>query len=115
MSDLKNQILALLKKCPDSAVEGCEIQYHNNTCYYSIVLNKKHGILEDVPDFSVSLTIYTEFGRYFKSIELTEKEFMDLKWTIEEWNKVLEDKAFEEFKDFAENEPNSMDDLLKDE
>ena len=114
MSDLKNQIFTLLKKCPDSAT-GSEANYHGDRNYYSIVLHKKYGTQEDIPDFSASLTIFTEFGRHYKSVELTEREFMDLKWTMEEWNKVLEDKAFEEFKDFAENEPNSMDDLLKDE
>ena len=115
MSDFKNQIFTLLKKCPDSATNGREVQYHNDQMYYSLVLNKKQGTQPDVPDFSASLTIYTEFGRYFKSIELTEKEFMDLKWAIDDWRKVLEEKAFEGFREFAESEPNSMDELLNDE
>ena len=114
MSDFKNQIFTLLKKCPDSATNGHEIQYHNDKIYYSLILNKKQGTQPDILDFSVSLTIFTEFGRYFKSIELTEKEFMDLKWAIDDWHNVLEAKAFEEFKDFAESKPNSMDDLLND-
>ena len=113
MSDLKNQIFALLKKRPDSAgVYGSivGIVYHlNNFTSYSInLLDTKNK------PYSVSIRINEEFNTYIKDIELTEKEYMDIKWSIEEWANDLKEKAFEEFAKFAESEPNSMDDLLND-
>ena len=113
MNNLKNQIFALLKKCPNG-VDRHRISYHKDDNYYDLTLNKKYETQEDTPNFSASLIIYKNTNKYFKSVELTEKEYMDIKWSIEEWNKVLEDKAFEEFRDFVESTPNSMDDLLKD-
>ena len=114
MSDLKNQIFTLLKKRPDSAGASSSViavAYDlNKPVSYSISLFK------DVKDkqYSVSIRINEEFNTYIKNIELTEKEYMDVKWTIEEWIKDLEEKAFEDFAKFAESEPNSMDDLLND-
>ena len=49
-----------------------------------------------------------------RTIELTEKEYMDLKWSIEAWKEQMEEQDLEEFKDFAESEPGTMDDLLHD-
>ena len=39
---------------------------------------------------------------------------MDLKWSIEAWKEQMEEQDLEEFKDFAESEPGTMDDLLHD-
>lgn len=113
MSDLKNQIFALLKKCPDSTGTH-QIHYYTDSTVYVITLTTKFGTQEDVPDYSAIVTISKESGQYHKTVELTEKEYMDIKWTIEEWAKDLEEKAFEDFAKFAEREPNSMDDLLND-
>lgn len=114
MSDLKNQIFALLKKRPDSAGASnlvVAVAYDlNKPTSYSISLFKD---IKDKP-YSVNIRINEEFNTYIKDVELTEKEYMDIKWTIEEWIKDLEQKAFEDFAKFAESEPNSMDDLLND-
>ena len=114
MSDLKNQIFTLLKKRPDSAGGSSRViavAYDlNKPVSYSISLFKD---VKEKP-YSVSIRISEEFNTYNKDIELTEKEYMDIKWTIEEWIKDLEEKAFEDFAKFAESEPNSMDDLLND-
>ena len=113
MSDLKNQIFTLLKKCPD-ATRTHQIHYYTDSTVYVITLVSKFGIQENVSDYSAIITISTESGQYQKTVELTEKEYMDLKWTIEEWDKELKEKAFEDFAKFAERDPNSMDDLLND-
>ena len=110
MSDLKNQVFALLKKCPERANIGkhfAEIAYctEDNGTY---VLT-----LKSEEEYEIQVAIYT-CNVFSKTISLTEKEYMDIKWTIEEWRKVLEEKAFEDFAKFAESEPNSMDDLLND-
>ena len=114
MNDLKNQIFALLKKRPYWA-RPLRIHYYKDLVSYDVTLHKKLGEQEDVPGYSAYFVISTDAGMYDKNIELTEKEFMDMKWTIDEWHRTLEAKAFEEFRDFVESEPNSMDDLLKDE
>lgn len=111
MSDLKNQIFALLKKCPKRASTNehvIEIAYYpeeNST--YILTLKSEE-------EYKIKVSIYDYPNVFSKTIPLTEKEYMDIKWTIEEWQKVLEEKAFEDFAKFAESEPNSMDDLLND-
>ncbi len=114
MSDLKNQIFALLKKRPDSAGASnsvVSIGYDlNKSIWYCISLFKD---VKDKP-YSVNVRINGDFNTYIRDIELTEKEYMDMKWTIEEWARDLEEKAFEDFAKFAERDPNSMDDLLDD-
>lgn len=113
MSDLKNQIFALLKKCPDFTGTH-QIHYYTDSTAYIIVLASKSETQEDVPNYSAIITINKESGQYHKTVELTEKEYMDIKWTIEEWANYLKEKAFEDFAKFAESEPNTMDDLLND-
>lgn len=113
MGNLKNQIFTLLKKCPSSTGTH-QIHYYTDSVVYIVVLSSKFGTQKDVPDYSAIVTINSENGQYQKTVELTEKEYMDIKWTIEEWHEVLEVKAFDDFAKFAESEPNSMDDLLND-
>lgn len=111
MDDLKNQIFALLKKCPTHGYVydcGGHIGYSSETASYDVELteyNEEHGVY---------FSIHTGFNSFSKFIPLTEKEYMDIKWKIEDWQKELENKALEEFKDFVEAEPSSMDDLLND-
>lgn len=113
MSDLKNQIFTLLKKCPNAAGD-LRIHYYTDSVAYTVSLISNSVMQKGVSDCYAIITISTENDQYQKNIELTEKEYMDLKWTIEEWDKELKEKAFEDFAKFAESEPNSMDDLLND-
>ena len=113
MSDLKNQIFALLKKCPNYTGTH-QIHYYTDSTVYIITLTTKFETQKDVPDYSAIITISKESGQYDKTVKLTEKEYMDIKWTIEEWTNYLKEKAFEDFAKFAESEPNTMDDLLND-
>ena len=111
MSDLKNQIFALLKKCPDNVFvngEFSEVMYYvDDVLSYKLHLdhNKKQEAI---------LYIYSVSSTFWKTITLTEKEFMDIKWQIADWRSAIEAKLFEDFAKFAESEPNSMDDLLND-
>lgn len=113
MSDLKNQIFALVKKCPQRAY-CCDslaqaMYYPKDGISYEITVVRQEEYVAD-------LAIYNGANVFRKKIVLTEKEFMEIKWKIQEWSEELETKAFEEFKDFAEpEEPSAMDDLLKDE
>lgn len=111
MSDLKNQIFALLKKCPTHAYTYSEtghVGYSSDNSSFDLELAKNEGCL------GVYLTIHSGFNCFSKFISLDEKEYMTIKWKIENWESELEAKAFEEFKDFVEAEPSSMDDLLND-
>lgn len=111
MGNLKNQIFTLLKKCP-SFTRTNQIHYYTDSIVYAVALYPKFK--QEGLDYCAIITISSENGQYQKTVELTEKEYMDIKWTIEEWHEVLEVKAFDDFAKFAESEPNSMDDLLND-
>lgn len=111
MSDLKNQIFTLLKRCPGRAnISGyvTEIAYYpEDNSIYILTLKSEEG-------YQIQVSIYNYANVFSKTVSLTEKEYMDIKWAIEEWREVLEEKAFDDFAKFAESEPNSMDDLLND-
>lgn len=118
MSDLKSQLFSLIKKCPNNAStwdDGSYLSYKaSDEVEYSIqTLKKKPGYPEDYPDFTASINIEKDTF-VSETIALTEKEFMDIKWKTEEWESVLHAKALEAFKEFAESNQTSMDDLLND-
>lgn len=112
MSDFKNQIFALLEKCPDYTTtiidDFIEATYYNG----EFITYRVHVSFK--PYRTVTLFIYFNSSVCRKEISVTEKEFMDIKWKIEAWTKELEAKALDTFKEFAEKEPSSMDDLLND-
>lgn len=119
MSDLKSQVTALLKKCPNHACsfpDGAHASYFSsNNVTYDIELfktgdNDEHDCLV----FNCTLSIIAPAANLTKNIELTEKEFMDLKWKIEDWASQIESKLLEDFAEFAEAEQTSMDQLLDD-
>lgn len=112
MCDLKNQIFALLKKCPNRADFNNVTYYKDDATTYNIVLYQfKQG---NVPNYIVDLNIYSRYGTHIEQASITEKEYMELKWQIEDWTEVIKNKILGEFKEFTESEPNSMDDLLND-
>lgn len=112
MSDLKNQIFALLEKCPDYTTtiidDFIEATYYNG----EFITYRVHVSFKPTP--MVTLSIYFNSSVFKKEVSVTEKEFMDIKWKIEAWTREIEAKALDTFKEFAEKEPNSMDDLLND-
>lgn len=125
MSDLKSQIFTLLKKCPKSTElwkNSCRITYKNGESIYVVHLSRPQD--EEIPfadfepqeHYEFQMDIYLNSGgkHFCQKIELTEKEYMEIKWAIEEWTTVLKTAILDEFKEFVETEPSSMDDLLND-
>ena len=110
MKEIKNLVTKLLQVSPSLvAIDnsgGCATYYSNNTTY-SIFLYKND-------DYNLSLSIDSGRGYYEYSSKLTEKEFMELKWTIEKWSDDIENKTFDEFRDFVNSNANPADDLLND-
>jgi hypothetical protein len=98
-------------------VDNCSAyaNYRNDSKEYSVnLINKQSYHPEDTPEFFIELYIDDGNQNFYREIPLTEKEYMELKWIIEEWCTVLELRAFDAFKEFCELEPGSMDDLLND-
>lgn len=120
MSDLKTQIFSIIKKRPCSISTrfgGHQLGYVNDNVRYLIGIDRQHGgHFVCTLDINKSLDIEPLMFKdsTFRKIELTEKEYMDLKWSIEAWKEQMEEQDLEEFKDFAESEPGTMDDLLHD-
>lgn len=114
MNDLKNKIFILLKKCPvyaDSIGDYTSAHYNGpeNTKY-------EVNLLKRDSKYFVVIIINDTFTFHDKEIEITEKEYMEIKWTVEKWHKVIYETAFERFIDFVEPPVTSeMENLLKDE
>ena len=110
MDDLKTLINKLLCKQPDLIYEMFEtsVQYKNKDFIYDITLWKsEHKVTLSIQG-NVAIT-----SNY--DIELTEKEYMELKWKMEAWRDELQNSNFETFKEFVNEIPESgMDDLLND-
>jgi hypothetical protein len=108
MSDLKNQIFSLIKKIPNRVSE-------NLTTIY--VTEKLRIILWIKDDYNVEISISDKKGSeqvVYKYLELSEKEYMELKWKLEDWKKYLDNQLLDAFEEFADTDPESMDDLLND-
>lgn len=113
MSDLKNQVFRLFEKRPieaQIAETGGSLRYCvTDSLYYSI-----NVIASDNSKFAIGVEIWTDYAHYERYVEISEKEFMNLKWKIEDWQSILEQEAFDKFEEFANIEPGTMDDLLND-
>lgn len=110
MDDLKTLVNKLLCKRPDVIYEmfGPGAQYQNKDFIYDIMLSESKHIVTLNIQGNVAIT-----SNY--DIELTEKEYMELKWKIEAWRDELQNSNFETFKEFVNEIPErGMDDLLND-
>ena len=127
MSDLKNQIFTLLKKCPKCVElwgDGCRITYKNGDSNYTFHLSRPPKEDDEIPfpddtsrvhyEFQMDVYLNSANKHFYDKIELTEKEYMEIKWTVEEWHDIFTTAVLDEFKEFVETEPSSMDDLLND-
>jgi len=121
MSDLKTQIFSVIKKRPHSictSFDAYEVAYVNDNSEYIIYPTKCNNGTSFVCTLRVSKRCNNDTLPFadetIRKVELTEKEYMDLKWAIEAWKEQIEEQDLEEFKDFAESEPGTMDDLLHD-
>lgn len=110
MDDLKTLVNKLLCRQPDLIHEIFElsVQYQNKGLIYDITLwESEHKVTLDIQGNVVVTSNY--------DIELTEKEYMELKWKIEAWRDELQNSNFETFKEFVNEIPErGMDDLLND-
>lgn len=111
MKEIKNLVTKLLQVSPSLVsidnFGGSATYNSNDDTMYSIFLYKND-------DYNLSLTITSGSGYYEYFSKLTEKEFMELKWTIEKWSNDIENKTFDEFRDFVNSNANPADDLLND-
>lgn len=115
MENLKNLIWKVLKKRPytvnvENAYDEWDIHYitaKNN--YFSIEL-----VNEGEDSYFVILKITNEGQDHLviKEVSLSEKEYMEMKWTIESWKDRLDEEALDSFKEFAESGSETIDSLL---
>lgn len=116
MDDLKKFVKKLIfsSKVPtyvasDSNSEGAVISYVKNDMRFSV------NIIKKMESYECFLYIFgSENQTLIKEVELSEKEYMELKWQIENWLDLINDSLYNQFKEFAESEDSSMDDLLND-
>ena len=112
MDDLKNLIFALLEKCPQYA----NAYDNGGTVMYAPRESSAFNLdLISGDEYLLRITIYAGSNVFSEEVPLTEREFMELKWKFEDWQKELKAKALDEFRELVKSEPKSMDDLLKDE
>lgn len=103
MEEIKNLIFKLLKKKPDwiSAIDEKEIDASYNDISLSIY---------NYNGFEYQLRI-NNFGF---TDELSEREFMEMKWQLSDWRDVLEKEAISKLNEFVDSPNGTMDDLLND-
>ena len=119
MSEIKSLAKRLLKKKPNVVTtEGGYMAYdvltlagyNNKDIYYTISLKKP----DIVGGFKLAIDINSEDLSYSYVCDLTEQEFMEAKWQIEEWDEHLRNDLFDTLRDFVHVGNDPADDLLND-
>lgn len=111
--ELVNLVKKLLKRTPTSVYDDpfndYSIVYKNGDVEYRISICKINQL------FTVELHIsnykINSFTHYDSNI--TEREYMEIKWSIENWKQTINDYEFDAFREFVEDDT-QMDDLLND-
>lgn len=104
MEEIKNLIFKLLKKKPNwiSTIDEKEINvYYNDDI--SLGIYNYNG-------FEYQLRI----NNFYFTDELSEREFMEMKWKLSDWKDVLEKEAINKLSEFVDSPNGTMDDLLND-
>ena len=103
MEEIKNLIFKLLKKKPDwiSTIDEKEIDVNYNDISLSIY---------NYNGFEYQLRI----NNFCFTDELSEREFMEMKWKLSDWRDVLEKEAISKLSEFVDSPNGTMDDLLND-
>ncbi len=114
MEELRTLIQKLLKRVPDYAGSDCfvdnSVTYINDSLQYDI--DCSHYDDKYIVHLGISEKNPYRFLNAFY-IPVTEKEYMEIKWKIEEWNDYLKQKCINEFTTFVNGFSNgSMDELL---
>lgn len=111
-------IKKLLERVPytvnmlEGFTDGC-IYYLNNEDTYKIALCKTSDSKYQI-SFDIIRYKYPLYSKEF-FFDVSEKEYMEIKWKFEEWNTYLNNRSLEQFEDFVNEEPDSsMDGLLND-
>ena len=113
MSDLKKLIFKVLEKTPTRTDVNFDKTYHSvfyideEKSYDIVIYKNKDG-------YEAEINIFNAYRSSRFVCELTEKEYMQLKWQMEEWNTYILDKDFDLFEEFANKSKGSIDDLLDD-
>lgn len=114
MDDLKK----FVKKLIFSSKVPTYVEISNETAVISYVKNDMRfsvNIIKKMESYGCFLYIFGSGDQtLIKEVELSEKEYMELKWQIENWLDLINDSLYNQFKEFAESEDSSMDDLLND-
>lgn len=111
--ELLNLIKKLLKKRPSSfggfVFDETSLLYENGESTYIIDFNAVNG-------YVITLSIDNAITHYCNhySIDVDEKDYMEIKWTMQNWRSVFEESEFNTFKEFAETDDTQMEDLLND-
>ena len=116
MTDLLTLIKKLLNHVPNRInvspfIDGGVEYFYENLIYCINYWKGQDG-------YTISLHI-TEKNPYFhlneKTMKVSEKDYMEIKWKCEEWSKYLEEQQLNQFEEFVNGfENNSMDELLND-
>lgn len=117
MEDLKNLVKKLLDRKPVEAVAksyfGPNVTYNDGNKIYKIDLCQ----YEDGHKHSLNLFIgetVLDISGHDYSCDITEKEYMELKWKMEGWEEELHADAFNEFADFVKQQEDPRNTLLND-
>ena len=118
MEQLKNLVKKLIAKEPSSADPNAiftpQIEYKNDNVIYRIAINHIPETNEYVLELFIEDNPEDYDTGYNYYCNITEKEYMEIKWNIEAWHDFLVKKEFDRFAEFAEQEQSSMDELLND-
>lgn len=116
MTDLLTLIKKLLNHVPNRMdvnpfIDGGAEYFYENLSY-------RIDYWKSQDEYILCLNI-TERHPYFhlseKTIKVSEKDYMEIKWKCEEWSKYLEEQQLNQFEEFVNGfENNSMDELLND-
>ena len=127
MKDLKTLVQKLLTQKPDlcglhAYDSGAFARYKNGKVLYSIDLFHSGEMNRLNLDISQNDPVFCDFddGEPFAFLghyecDLNEREFMEMKWKIDEWEKVLNKERFDAFAEYVESLPgDARDELLND-
>lgn len=116
MEDLKNLVKKLLDRKPvEAEVDGYfgpNITYKDEKNFYKIDMS-----INGKSQYSLNLFIGQndlDLDGHDFNCKITEREYMEFKWKIEEWKNELHADAFSEFSDFVKQQEDPMNTLLND-
>lgn len=118
MTDLLTLIKKLLNQVPNRADKDVNPFIDGGVEYFYENLNYSIDYWKGQNGYTISLHISERNPFYCLNhitIEVSEKDYMEIKWKCEEWSKYLKEQQLNQFEEFVNGfENNSMDELLND-